>query len=156
MKLINQTGYSTKWLRELAEFAIPKKLKHITIKFMWRKNQEMCSGHYKHTNQITVTIPKKFCKFPMVRYGSRGRTKKGYLDIFTLDSEEDILHVIAHEFRHGEQNKRRKIHRVYGYRRGDIYSERDADAYSLRIVRKWRREHPFIQPSIPTFYCWYV
>jgi len=70
------------------------------------------------------------------------RTVKGryaaYLPYLLLSSEEAFVHVTAHELRHLWQYKHKKGWRVFGAKPG--LSERDADAYAIRKVRKWRKE----------------
>lgn len=149
MKIINQTKYPTKWLKDICNFAKPKKFNNtITIIFRWRKNKFGVSGRFYQTlNKITISLPKKpeqYGKYPR-KENHRKRTT-GYLDCIHLDFEDELVHVVAHELRHAEQFRRPKIHRVYGYIKGQKYSERDADAYGIKKQREYRKIHK----AIPT------
>lgn len=53
---------------------------------------------------------------------------------------ECAVYLLAHELRHCWQSKVKSGHRVWGSR--GKFSERDADAYAINAVRRWRREHP--------------
>lgn len=144
MKVINKTKYSRSLLVRIAEFSKPKKLKHITIVYKWRKNTTDCSGKYRpKKNAIMVMLPKnpKLSNYPF--HWQTTLVVKGdpYIEHIRLNLLEDIVHVTAHEMRHAEQNKRGKIHRVFGYKKGNKYSERDADAYAIRKQREWRKLH---------------
>lgn len=61
----------------------------------------------------------------------------GYLPTVAFSETEIIVHLVAHELRHLWQRRVKKGHRVWGARRQ--YSERDADAYAIQMVRRWRR-----------------
>jgi hypothetical protein len=50
---------------------------------------------------------------------------------------EALIMLVAHELRHLWQADHPKGWRVYGAR--GVYSERDADAYALQMLRKYRR-----------------
>lgn len=56
--------------------------------------------------------------------------------------DEAVLYVLAHEVRHIIQARyARPRDRVWGTR--GQYSERDAEAFGLRVLRRWRREGGF-------------
>ena len=145
MKLINKTKYSRRLLLRIAKFSKPKKLEHITITYKWRKDNEICCGRYKHKNEIVISLPKnpKLITYPYYWKVWKAIERKGYISHIRLNLLEDIVHVTAHEMRHALQNKRRKIHRVFGYKKWTkpLFSERDADAYAIMKQRQWRREH---------------
>ena len=61
----------------------------------------------------------------------------GYLGVKVFSDEEALVHVVAHELRHLWQARVKSGRRVWGAR--GQFSERDADAYGLACVRKWRR-----------------
>lgn len=159
MKIINRTHYPMSMLREIAEFARPKKLKTITIEFRYTRTS-IGRGHYtkklingrKHKWAV-VNIPRDYRDhhFPNKWVYGEQRTmgkRLGYLNHLQLDLEELILHITAHELRHARQHEQNKIHWVYGTKyTKEMYGntetlyarERDADAYAIRTVRKWRR-----------------
>jgi hypothetical protein len=66
----------------------------------------------------------------------RIKNGKGYLSMTFLSAEEELVHTLAHEFRHMWQWYYPKRKRVWGAR--GQYSERDADAYAHRKLREWR------------------
>lgn len=155
MKIINQTKYPTKWLKYICKFAVSKKFKKgITIEFNWRKNKGGISGRFYQTlNKITITLPKKpeqYCKYPRKETHRKKPDDKtfSYLDCLHLDFEDELVHVVAHELRHAEQHARPKIHKVFGSRPGQKFSERDADAYGIKKQREYRKIHR----AIPTLY----
>ncbi|MFB1500801.1 hypothetical protein [Thiocapsa sp. N5-Cardenillas] len=61
----------------------------------------------------------------------------GYLPRDCWTQHERLVHVIAHELRHLWQGRVKRGHRVWGAR--GQFSERDADAYGIRLTRAWRR-----------------
>lgn len=68
-------------------------------------------------------------------------TKRGYLGTpYFRDRVEALVFIAAHELRHLWQAKVKRGRRVWGAR--GQYSERDCDAYAIRMLRAWRREHP--------------
>jgi hypothetical protein len=60
------------------------------------------------------------------------------LDVRAFSNIEAVVFLVAHELRHVWQGRIKKGRRVWGAR--GQYSERDADAYALRVLRRWRRE----------------
>lgn len=71
----------------------------------------------------------------------------GYLPVPPLASPiEALVYVAAHELRHLWQHDH-TAGKVWGAR--GQYSERDADAYAIRMLRKWRREAPPLAPAKP-------
>lgn len=64
--------------------------------------------------------------------------RAGYLPRPWLASQvEALVYLAAHELRHLWQARIPKGRRVFGAR--GQYSERDADAYAIRMLRQWRR-----------------
>ena len=67
----------------------------------------------------------------------RPPSRPGYLPTPYLASQTDALvYIAAHELRHLWQARVPKGRRVYGAR--GQFSERDADAYAIRMLRAWR------------------
>lgn len=62
---------------------------------------------------------------------------RGYLQFATGSRRELLVTIIAHELRHLWQSKVKRGRRVYGAR--GQFSERDADAYALQMLRRYRR-----------------
>lgn len=62
----------------------------------------------------------------------------GYLGVpWLADRVEGLVFVLAHELRHLWQARVPRGRRVWGAR--GQFSERDADAYAIRMLRAWRR-----------------
>ena len=77
-------------------------------------------------------IYRKVIKFPY-QWPSHG----AYLGCLLLSRQECLAYLLAHELRHLWQRKH-KNGKVWGSR-GRL-SERDADAYAIRMVRRYRHE----------------
>jgi hypothetical protein len=60
------------------------------------------------------------------------------LDVRAYSNTEAVVFLVAYELRHLWQARIKRGSRVWGAR--GRYSERDADAHGLRMLRKWRRE----------------
>jgi hypothetical protein len=68
------------------------------------------------------------------------RNNGGYLPIpYLRNRVEALVFIAAHELRHLWQSKVKRGRRVWGAR-GQM-SERDADAYAIRMLRQWRQKH---------------
>jgi hypothetical protein len=57
---------------------------------------------------------------------------------YIADRTEALVFILAHELRHLWQARIPRGRRVWGAR--GQYSERDADAYAIKMLRAWRRE----------------
>lgn len=158
MRLKNWTNIPDEKIREIISFVKPNGVANFDVQV---KNT---SGLFKGRafiswNRILVKVSKDERAFPFyidrTRYTTHfekiqenGKeiyneviTKKqhgGYLNMLLLSREEALVQVIAHELRHLWQKKHQgKRGKVWGAR--GKFSERDADAYGIRMVRKWRR-----------------
>lgn len=87
----------------------------------------------RYTPLVTISIP----PIGDVTYPSFHVGHGGYLPSVQFTQQEDIVHLVAHELRHLWQNKIKRGYRVWGSR--GQFSERDADAYAIQMVRQWRR-----------------
>lgn len=89
----------------------------------------MYTHHYSGGTMTHVTTR-------MVRPGAP--TSRGYLPAPAIGSRvEALVYIMAHELRHLWQARVPRGRRVWGAR--GQFSERDADAYALRMLRAWRR-----------------
>lgn len=61
----------------------------------------------------------------------------GYLKYALGSRREVLLAILAHELRHLWQRRVRRGHRVWDAR--GVFSERDADAYAVQMLRRYRR-----------------
>lgn len=67
------------------------------------------------------------------------RRKKGYLPLPAMGNRiEQLVHILAHELRHLWQARVKRGRRVWGAR--GQFSERDADAWAISCLRRWRRK----------------
>lgn len=144
MRLSNKTSVPDDLLRDIVRFVKPSGISKVDIEvrntdYGWTVGYAYahgCGYHYRATGSrawlVTIRIPKKHKRLPCVRHNGGA-----YLDHLLLDETEDIVGVIAHEFRHLWQKEHPKGWRVWGAR--GQYSERDADAYAIRMIRAWRR-----------------
>lgn len=71
------------------------------------------------------------------RQDMRVRHRSGYLPMVIGSRREALVVLLAHELRHLWQARVRRGRRVYGSR--GQFSERDADAYALQMLRRYRR-----------------
>jgi hypothetical protein len=71
---------------------------------------------------------------------------RGYIGTLLRDREECLLYVLAHELKHLKQRDC-KTGWIWGSR-GKRYSERDADAFAIRVVRAWRREKALSETEV--------
>jgi hypothetical protein len=63
---------------------------------------------------------------------------KDYLETIYGSRMEALLFVVAHELRHLWQYKFKWKKRVWGSKKG-VFSERDADAWAWKMLRRYRR-----------------
>lgn len=67
------------------------------------------------------------------------RRKAGYLPLPAMGNRiEQLVHILAHELRHLWQARVKRGRRVWGAR--GQFSERDADAWAISCLRRWRRK----------------
>jgi hypothetical protein len=162
----NHTNVPEELLREFIRYAKPSGLPGIEFEFKnttpgrwraWAYSSGVGIYDYRKANGrkarhpskpfVTVYVPRTVNGMPQpepVRgYDNRRdvsrarRFQRGYLTGGYWTDHEHLLHLIAHEIRHVWQRKVRKGWRVWGAR-GQM-SEKDADAFAIRTVRKWRR-----------------
>lgn len=160
MRIVNYTKMDTAWLRAAIAAVKPSGVANFDIVF---KNTKINgargyayaygSDYHTHNGRSASNVPlitiriNTASQFP-VRWSERN----GYLGIATYTLEEVAIVMIAHEMRHLWQRKVPRGHRVWGAR--GQYSERDADAYALRMVRQYRRGEleikvPAAKPETP-------
>lgn len=141
MKLKNYTDIDDETIREIIRFVKPSDVSgfDISIKncgigaYRGRAYSQGCSYHGSAAPLVIVSIGADD-KYPV-----NVPAHKGYLPMQFYNRVEALVAVTAHELRHLWQAKHPRGWRVWGAR--GQFSERDADAYALRMLRKWRREH---------------
>lgn len=149
MRVKNYTKFNTDLIREIIAFVRPPGISNFDISFKnsargWkgRAYYAGCSYHdRRNVALVTVGVPPKTTE--ATRYKKPNVTDYkaqlgGYLVSTQFSPVEDMVHLIAHELRHLWQAKVKKGHRVWGAR--GQFSERDADAYAIGMVRQWRRQ----------------
>ena len=146
--LKNSTNISGDYLHKIATFVLPAKVKSSRMGIVVR-NSRTYSAHWSpdwDRDRVVLSIGdsgNSTMKFPYFidrdpNYTGKHRSG-GYLDCLLLSREELIVNIMSHEFRHAWQCIKRRGYRVWGAR--GQFSERDADAYAIKMTRKWRREH---------------
>lgn len=138
MKLVNYTGLDDTWVRKMIAAVKPHNVSKFDISFKncgfghrGRAYWAGCSYHHSSNALVIVSLSKK-AKYPYIT-PSRG----AYLCVRLFSLKESALFIAAHELRHLWQAKVEKGWRVWGAK--GQFSERDADAYALRMVRAYRR-----------------
>lgn len=140
MRLKNTSALPTSLVRDLIRFAKPSGISNFDV--MAKKSSGSFygraygqgSGYHSTANPfVVVRIGKN--KYPFRVDRDKGR---GYLPVTAYSQTELFLHVLAHELRHLWQAKHPKGWRVWGAK--GQFSERDADAYAINVVRRYRRE----------------
>lgn len=128
------------WLRAAIQAVKPANVTGITIavkngrapRGMAYTNGLCFRGKVRTCQYVVIALNPKQSVFP-VRY-PKGN---GYLGIICYTQAELALMLLAHELRHCWQRRVPRGWRVWGSR-GQM-SERDADAYALQMLRRYRR-----------------
>lgn len=140
MRVKNTSKYPIDLVRSVIKFARPSGISNFDV--IVKDRPKSFSGRAWGRFRILVKISKGAIKYPVKTYYKPG---KGYIQYTLYSDTESLVHVIAHELRHLWQ-KSHKYGRVWGSK--GVSSERDADAYSIRKVREYRRTGLTIQRSI--------
>jgi len=156
MRILNSTKWPDSVLRDIIGFCNPSNVAGFDIAFKnsgWFHGRAWIQGYYRHERAMRskgkdandvpyIVIYIKHGVLPTTRYTKPTvyieRKKEGYLGTRQFTPHEDLVTLIAHELRHLWQAKISRGHRVWGAR--GQFSERDCDAYGIRMVRRWRRE----------------
>ena len=135
MRVKNYTPLDDSYLRKLASATKPERCTGINVIFKnstWRSHVAGRGGH-----KVLIHIPadERWGPFPFV-YNNHNEAG-AYLPVPVYTREEELVHVLAHEWRHVWQTLVPSGWLVWGAR--GQYSERDADAYGLQMLRRYRR-----------------
>ena len=143
MMLKNTTTISTELVRDIIRFTCPPGVSGFDISVKntrrWFRGMAYTDGCSYHGNMrplVTVSVgaPKMFPKV-----FENKRMRPGYLPSPPMGTRvEALVFVTAHELRHLWQKRVKRGRRVWGAR--GQYSERDADAYAIHMLREWRRK----------------
>lgn len=138
----NYTDLPDEWCRAVYEAVLPSGLSAHDVEI---KNNDgggrgmaYTKGSGYHTTArpfVVVSIPKTEKRARIIREG-RG----GYLPMAQGSRREAYVFLMAHELRHLWQAKAKGRPRGMVYGAKGKFSERDADAYALRALRRFRRE----------------
>ena len=143
MRLKNYTDFTDTEVRELINLVRPPGIAKFEVRVQNFRDGAFFGRGMAYTEGTSVTrhpvviisIPRKE---RYARYITEKEYGKGYLGGITLGGrKETLLFILAHELRHLWQGKVRKGRRVWGSK--GVFSERDADAYALSKLRKYRR-----------------
>lgn len=154
MRLKNTTKADSALLREMVRFACPPGVANFSIWFKNYAPETTCWRVDRATGARTPVRATGFCgrcyygrRHIVCRISRRERLARpyngagdvhgnGYLPWNAYTWEEAVIALIAHELRHLWQLKHRRG-RVWGAR--GRQSERECDAYAIRVMRAWRR-----------------
>ena len=143
LRIKNHTDISDELIRKIIRFVQPPGVSGFDVRVSnldirarsfgrGRAYTHGCHLHDRRGHFIVVSLGARHW-FPM-----KDSNMKGYLPFPWMASrEEAAVYLIAHELRHLWQTKVPKGYRVWGAR--GQYSERDACAYAIRMLRAWRR-----------------
>lgn len=154
MRFQNFTSMSDDLLREIIRFTCPSGVSGFDIAF---KNTDGYRGRaYTQGTSYHLSADRRGGVYrghyapPYIVIGcARGLTGRKWTKPYTFTSRgaylgcvvssdvEAVVSLVAHELRHLWQKRVKRGHRVWGAR--GQYSERDADAYAIRMLRRWRR-----------------
>jgi hypothetical protein len=141
MRLRNYTDLPDEWLREVIRAVCPPGVSGFDVRVSnsshggrGRAYAQGSSYHDRACPFVIVSLSKPKAFKPYWTSGG-----KGYIRMPIGSRKEQAVHLLAHELRHLWQGK------SSGKRRGMVWgargkmSERDADAYALNMLRRFRR-----------------
>jgi hypothetical protein len=139
MRLKNHTDLSDEWIRAVIRAVRPSGISNFDVRISncadgsvrGRAYTQGSSYHDRAAPFIVVSVAKTDQAARFIKKG-----EGGYLPMVIGNRKEAVLMVLAHELRHLWQAKHSRG-RVYGAR--GKFSERDADAYALQMLRRYRR-----------------
>lgn len=164
VKLTNYTKVPAELIRDMIRFVTPSGVTGFDISFKNAGDGCLHGRAYTHGTcyhkrngkcppLVVIQVPKwygakdaayrnKYCIAPGAGNPRREQCRKrqscrGYMPHECWTDHERLVDIIAHELRHLWQRRVKRGHRVWGAR--GQFSERDADAYAIRMTRAWRR-----------------
>lgn len=154
MRFKNTTKADDSLLREIVRFVCPPGVTKFSIWFKNYMPDLQCWSGERGAGGLKPVVRLGFCGAcycsrrhvvcrisPPVRFtepymGAGEVARSGYLPWHAYTWDEAVVALAAHELRHLWQHKHSRG-RVWGAR--GRQSERDCDAYAIRMVRAWRR-----------------
>jgi hypothetical protein len=143
VRLKNSTAIPNDTVREILRFVCPSGVARFDVRVgttgrctLHGTAYHAGSGYHATADPFVNLYIGKADKFPSIPISDRH--KAGYLPVPYLASQiKALVYLAAHELRHLWQGRIPKGRRVWGAR--GQFSERDADAYAIRMLREWRR-----------------
>lgn len=130
MRVKNHTNIPLDTVRDVARFVCPPGVSRYRI-IIHNTARKTLSGNARCSDgRVMVKIPTADRLPAREPFGA-------YLGYPPHTRIESLVIVLAHELRHLWHHRVPRGRRVWGAR--GQYSERDADAYALRMLRAWRR-----------------
>ena len=153
MRITNHTKFPNETLREIIRFTKPSGVSGFDLVVKTAGKHQSCNSGYcyhegcpsyhgKIGDKVVPLITMRVSFKP--NFPRRGHGGEGYLPHVTFSLVENVVFILAHELRHLWQKKVPRGRRVWGAR--GQFSERDADAYAIHVVREWRRK-PTLQEA---------
>jgi hypothetical protein len=141
MRIKNTTAIPTETLREVIRFVCPPGVSGYDVRLNNGKGYDFKgraytrgSSYHDRANPFITLYVGEASRFPR---GPRPPVRSNYLPTpWIADRIEALVYIAAHEMRHLWQERVPRGRRVWGAR-GKM-SERDADAYAIRMLRAWR------------------
>ena len=140
MRLKNHTDLPTDWLRSIIAAVRPSGIANFDVRVsnyrgITGRGRAYWAGSRYHDRAcpfivVSIAPANQFKRRRMAAYG-------GYLAHQWGNRQEAAVWLLSHELRHLWQAKVKTGWRVWGAR--GQFSERDADAYALRMLRRYRR-----------------
>ncbi len=150
MTFRNTTSVPDTLLRAAIRFACPASVTNFSIWFKRAgggKRTFFAGMAYCDRRHIVCRIPARFERLTKPYVGAGAKPGRGYLPWPAYTFEEALIALVAHETNHLAQAKSPRLYRRTWGARGQ-FSERDCDAYAIRKLREWRREHAGTQAAI--------
>lgn len=135
MRLTNNSKMKTDEIREIIRFVCPSGVTGFDVQVGHCTRKDFKGQAYEDWSLVKCYISKNV-KYPLPP--NKRKNRRGYLPLPYFASQTEVMvYLMAHELRHLWQRKVPRGWRVWGAR--GQYSERDACAYGIRMLREWRR-----------------
>jgi len=140
MRLKNHTDIPSEWIRSVIRAVCPPGVTGFDVRISNRAGRGTRGRAYSYGSGYHD----RACPFVVVSVARTDAEARGvlpggdgYLRMALGNRRESVVAVLAHELRHLWQGKVKRGRRVWGAR--GQFSERDADAYALHMLRLFRR-----------------
>lgn len=147
MRLKNHTDIPSEWIRAIIRAVCPPGVSGFDVRISNRTGRGTRGRAYSYGSGYHD----RACPFVVVSVAKTDAAARGilpggdgYLRMALGNRLESVVAVLAHELRHLWQAKVKRGRRVWGAR--GQFSERDADAYALQMLRRFRRGELLKEP----------